>query len=72
VLSIKGCAPTKAVAAQSGALLWAQKCQRSHNTPSPASYSADQSETIGMHMQTRALINDAERKKIVDFLKSGR
>ncbi|PZX64814.1 c-type cytochrome [Hydrotalea sandarakina] len=72
VLSINGCAPTKAVAAKSGAQLWAENCQRCHNTPSPASYSAEQWETIGMHMQTRALITDAERKKIVDFLKSGR
>jgi cytochrome c553 len=72
VLSINVCAPTKAVAAKSGAQLWAENCQRCHNTPSPASYSAEQWETIGMHMQTRALITDAERKKIVDFLKSGR
>lgn len=72
VLSINGCAPTKAVAAKSGAQLWAENCQRCHNTPSPASYSAEQWETIGMHMQTRALITDAERKKIVDFLKSSR
>ncbi|MGC8750714.1 c-type cytochrome [Hydrotalea sp.] len=72
VLSINGCAPTKAVAAKSGAQLWAENCQRCHNTPSPASYSAEQWETIGMHMQTRALITEAERKKIVDFLKSSR
>lgn len=72
VLSINGCAPTKGVAAKSGAQLWAENCQRCHNTPSPASYSAEQWETIGMHMQTRALITEAERKKIVDFLKSSR
>ncbi|WP_218836720.1 MULTISPECIES: cytochrome c [unclassified Hydrotalea] len=72
ILSINGCAPTKAVAAKSGAQLWAENCQRCHNTPSPVSFSAEQWETIGMHMQTRALITQTEREKIVAFLKSSR
>ncbi|NIM36576.1 MAG: cytochrome c, partial [Hydrotalea flava] len=50
----------------------AENCQRCHNTPSPVSFSAEQWETIGMHMQTRALITQAEREKIVAFLKSSR
>lgn len=69
VLSINGCAPSKAVAAKSGVELWAENCQRCHNTPSPATFSPEQWETVGMHMQTRALLTQAERQKIVDFLK---
>jgi len=49
--------------------LWAENCQRCHNTPSPNSFSAEQWETIGMHMQTRAMITQDERNKIVAFLK---
>jgi hypothetical protein len=32
-------------------------------------YSPDQWETIGLHMQSRALLTDEERTKIVEFLK---
>lgn len=70
VTLINGCAPSKAVAEKSGTQLWAENCQRCHNTPSPSSFSAEQWETIGMHMQSRSLITDAERDKIVEFLKS--
>jgi cytochrome c2 len=64
----QGCVSEK-VAAKSGSQLWAENCQHCHNTPSPNSFSADQWVTIGMHMQTRALITEQERDKIVDFLK---
>jgi cytochrome c2 len=66
---IYSCKASQKVAAKSGAQLWAENCQRCHNTPSPSTFSPEQWETIGMHMQTRALITDDERKKIVDFLK---
>ncbi len=66
---IDSCKVSQQVAAKSGAQLWAENCQRCHNTPSPSTFSAEQWETIGLHMQTRALITDDERKKIVDFLK---
>ena len=66
---ITSCTASKAVSAKSGAELWAENCQRCHNTPSPSTFSHDQWETIGMHMQTRALITDAEREKIVAFMK---
>jgi len=69
-ISINGCVASKAVAAKGGAQLWAENCQRCHNTPSPSSFSPEQWETVGMHMQTRALITDAEREKIVAFLKT--
>lgn len=71
-LSITGCTASKAVAAKSGVQLWAENCQRCHNTPSPASFSSQQWETIGMHMQSRALITEDEREKIVAFLQSGK
>ncbi len=67
-LTIVSCVASQKVAAKSGAQLWAENCQHCHNTPSPGSFSGDQWETIGMHMQTRALITEAERNKIVDFL----
>ncbi|MBS1978091.1 MAG: cytochrome c [Bacteroidetes bacterium] len=67
-LSVISCVVSQKVANKSGAQLWAENCQRCHNTPSPASFSADQWQTIGMHMQTRALITQQERDKIVEFL----
>jgi cytochrome c2 len=69
LLSATGCFTSKAVAGKSGAQLWAENCQRCHNTPSPASFSPKQWQTIGMHMQTRALLTNEERDKIVAFLK---
>ena len=69
MLSFNGCAPSKAVAAKSGAQLWAENCQRCHNTPSPSSFSSEQWETIGLHMQSRGLLTESEKNKIIDFLK---
>ncbi len=72
IFSINSCAPSKAVAAKSGVQLWSENCQRCHNTPSPTTFSPEIWETVGMHMQTRALLTEAERDKIVEFLKSAR
>jgi hypothetical protein len=63
------CKPSQKVASKMGVQLWAENCQRCHNTPSSSTFSPEQWETIGMHMQTRALITESERKKIVEFLK---
>jgi len=68
VLIMNSCVESQKVAAKSGAQLWAENCQRCHNTPSPNTFSADQWKTIGMHMQTRAQLTDKEREKIVAFL----
>jgi cytochrome c2 len=65
---VNGCAENEEIAAKSGAQLWAENCQRCHNTPSPASFSHDQWVTIGLHMQTRAQLTDKERDKIIAFL----
>lgn len=68
-LIVSGCFTSKKIMAKSGAQLWAENCQRCHNTPSPATFSPEQWETVGMHMQTRALLTDEERDKIIAFLK---
>jgi hypothetical protein len=64
-----GCKASQQVSSKSGAQLWAENCQRCHNTPSPNSFSHEQWETVGLHMQSRALITEEERNKIVAFLK---
>jgi len=68
-LVLNSCAASQQVKARSGAQLWVENCQRCHNTPSPSSFSHDQWITVGMHMQTRAHLTDAERDKIVAFLR---
>ena len=69
ILILNSCAASQKIEAKSGAQLWAENCQRCHNTPSPSTFSPEQWETVGMHMQTRALITEKEREKIVAFLK---
>jgi len=69
LVAMNGCKASEAVAAKSGAQLWGENCRRCHNAPDPTSFSADQWVTIGMHMQTRALLTNEERDKIVNFLK---
>ncbi|MDP9040354.1 MAG: cytochrome c [Bacteroidota bacterium] len=64
-----GCKASQQVSSKSGAQLWAENCQRCHNTPSPNSFSHEQWETVGLHMQSRALITEEERNKIVAFLR---
>ena len=68
-LAVASCTASQKVANKSGAQLWAENCQRCHNTPSPSSFTHEQWETIGLHMQTRSQITDVERNKIVEFLK---
>jgi len=67
--TMHSCVASQKVAAKPGVQLWAENCQRCHNTPSASTFSPEQWETIGMHMQTRALITEDEKKKIVEFLK---
>jgi hypothetical protein len=69
VITITGCKASQMVSNKSGAQLWAENCQRCHNTPSPSTFSPDQWETIGLHMQSRSLITEEEKNKIVGFLK---
>jgi cytochrome c2 len=69
VLILNSCTVSQKVQSKSGAQLWTENCQRCHNIPSPSTFSPEQWETIGMHMQSRGLITDKERDKIVAFLK---
>ncbi len=68
LVELNSCTASKKIEAKSGAELWAENCQRCHNTPSPSTFSPEQWKTVGMHMQTRALITNKERDKIVAFL----
>jgi hypothetical protein len=68
-LTFDGCKASQMVSNKTGAQLWSENCQRCHNTPSPNSFSPEQWETVGLHMQSRSLITDEERNKIVAFLK---
>ena len=65
---LNSCVESQKVAAKPGAQLWAENCQRCHNTPSPNTFSHEQWITVGMHMQTRAQLTDMDRDKIVAFL----
>ena len=66
---LTSCTVSEKITAKSGAQLWAENCQRCHNTPSPSTFTNDQWETVGMHMQTRAMLTEDEKNKIVGFLK---
>ena len=65
---LNSCTASKNISMKSGAQLWSENCQRCHNTPSPSTFSPEQWETIGMHMQSRALLTETEKNKIVEFL----
>jgi hypothetical protein len=69
VTTINGCKASQAVLDKSGAQLWGENCRRCHNAPDPSTFSPEHWVTIGMHMQSRALLTDQERDKIVEFLK---
>ena len=69
ILILDSCTASQKISMKSGAQLWSENCQRCHNTPSPSTFSHEQWETIGMHMQSRALLTETEKNKIVEFLK---
>ena len=69
MMIMNSCVVSQKIAAKSGAQLWAENCQRCHNTPSPSTFSPEKWETIGLHMQSRALLTETEKDKIVEFLK---
>lgn len=67
-VTITGCKASEAVTSKTGAQLWGENCRRCHNAPDPNTFSPEQWKTVGMHMQTRALLTNEERDKIVAFL----
>lgn len=68
VISFAGCKASAEIASKSGAQLWGENCRRCHNAPDPSTHSDENWVTVGMHMQTRALLTNTERDKIVAFL----
>jgi cytochrome c2 len=69
IIWMNSCKVSQQVSAKTGVQLWTENCQRCHNTPSPSTFSPEQWETIGLHMQSRALLTNEERDKIIAFLK---
>ncbi len=67
-VTITGCKASEAITSKTGAQLWGENCRRCHNAPDPNTFSPEQWKTVGMHMQTRALLTNEERDKIVAFL----
>jgi cytochrome c2 len=67
-VTITGCKASEAVTSKTGAQLWGENCRRCHNAPDPNTFSPEQWKTVGMHMQTRALLTNEERDKIIAFL----
>ena len=68
VAMMNGCKISQEIADKSGAQLWAENCRRCHNSPDNFTHNPENWITVGMHMQSRALITDRERDKIVEFL----
>jgi cytochrome c553 len=66
---MNSCTASQKISMKPGAQLWAENCQRCHNTPSPSTFSPEKWETVGLHMQSRALLTETEKNKIIDFLK---
>jgi cytochrome c2 len=66
--SVNGCKVNQEIADKSGAQLWAENCRRCHNAPDQYTHNPENWITVGMHMQSRALITNRERDKIVEFL----
>jgi hypothetical protein len=66
--TVNGCKINQEIADKSGAQLWAENCRRCHNAPDPSAHYPENWVTVGMHMQSRALLTDRERDKIVQFL----
>ena len=66
---MNSCTASEKITSKSGAQLWGENCQRCHNTPPPSTFSPEKWETVGMHMQSRALLTETEKEKIVEFLK---
>ncbi|MEO6832165.1 MAG: cytochrome c [Chitinophagaceae bacterium] len=70
IILSNGCVASKQISDKTGVQLWAENCQRCHNTPSPNSFSREQWKTIGMHMQSRSMLTNEERDKIVAYLQN--
>ena len=70
LVATNGCMESKQISEKNGMQLWSENCQRCHNTVSSNTFSAAEWKTVGMHMQSRAMLTDKERDKIVEFLQN--
>ncbi|WP_439882770.1 c-type cytochrome [Pontibacter sp. MBLB2868] len=68
VVVVNSCSPTAAVNEKPGAQLWAENCQRCHNTPPPNVYDDKQWDAVTTHMQIRAYLTKEEAEKVKAFL----
>ena len=68
--SINGCIESKNIAEKSGMKLWSENCSRCHNSPSSSAFSNEEWKTIGLHMQSRAILTKTETDKIITFLQN--
>ncbi|MEI8280713.1 MAG: cytochrome c [Bacteroidota bacterium] len=69
-IAIWGCATPEMISTKTGTQLWTENCQRCHNIPPPNAFNKENWEVIGMHMEMKAHLTEAEKDKIVDFLKA--
>ncbi len=69
-IGINGCVEGKQLAEKNGMKLWSENCQRCHFSPSSNAFSNEEWKTVGMHMQSRALLTSNERDKIIEFLQN--
>lgn len=67
---VASCVSTK-VTDKSGTQLWSENCQRCHNTPPASAFTNTQWEVINTHMRQRAMLTEAEYKKITEFMQAG-
>jgi mono/diheme cytochrome c family protein len=68
--TLNSCKTTEALSGRSGAQIWGENCVRCHNPPDPATFSDQEWEVAGMHMQIRANLTHEELEKVTEFLKS--
>lgn len=72
---LAGCATTAPsaggeTASANGSKLWAQNCNRCHNSPSADEYSSAQWDIIMLHMRVRAGLTAADTRAVREFLQS--
>ncbi len=70
MIAVNGCKESKLIAEKNGMTLWGENCQRCHFAPASNAFSAEEWKTVGLHMQSRALLTNKERDKIIDFLQN--
>ena len=70
LIIVNGCVESKAIAEKSGMKLWSENCSRCHNAPPSSAFSNEEWKTIGMHMQSRAILTKMETDKIITFLQN--